>query len=126
MVNDPKGERQMEQLKVGKATLTWLKGGVNFLDGGAMFGVVPKPLWTRRYPVNDKNQIELRTDPILIQLDGKNFLVDAGMGNGKLTEKQMRNFGVLEESFIEDSLDRKSTRLNSSHVAISYAVFCLK
>src|SRR5699024_12590734 len=96
----------MEQLTVGKATLSWLKGGVNFLDGGAMFGVVPKPLWSRRYPVNDKNQIELRTDPILIQLEGKNYLVDAGMGNGKLTEKQMRNFGVLEESFIEDSLAR--------------------
>src|SRR5690625_5943165 len=61
-------------------------------------------LWTRRYPVNDKNQIELRTDPILIQLEGKNYLVDAGMGNGKLSEKQMRNFGVLEESFIENSL----------------------
>lgn len=93
-----------EQLQVGKATLTWLKGGVNFLDGGAMFGVVPKPLWSRKYPVNEKNQIELRTDPILLQLDGKNYLIDAGMGNGKLTEKQMRNFGVLEESFIESSL----------------------
>mgnify|MGYP001309527937 FL=1 len=94
----------MEQLKVGKATLSWLNGGVNFLDGGAMFGVVPKPLWSRRYPVNEKNQIELRTDPILLQLDGKNYLIDAGMGNGKLTEKQMRNFGVLEESSIEQSL----------------------
>lgn len=94
----------MEQLKIGKATLTWLNGGVNFLDGGAMFGVVPKPLWSRRYPVNEKNQIELRTDPILLQLDGKNYLIDTGMGNGKLTEKQMRNFGVLEESSIEKSL----------------------
>src|SRR5690625_4654040 len=103
MVNDPKGERQMEQLKVGKATLTRLKGDVNFIDRWGMLGVVPKPLLTRRYPVKDKNQIELRTDPILIQLEGKNYLVDAGMGNGKLSEKQMRNFGVLEESFIEIS-----------------------
>lgn len=94
----------MEQLKVGKATLTWLKGGVNFLDGGAMFGVVPKPLWNRKYPANENNQIELRTDPILLQLDGKNYLIDTGMGNDKLTEKQMRNLGVLEESFIESSL----------------------
>ena len=94
----------MEQLKVGKATLTWLNGGVNFLDGGAMFGVVPKPLWNRRYPANEKNQIELRTDPILLQLDGKNYLIDAGMGNGKLTEKQIRNYGVLEESSIDKSL----------------------
>lgn len=52
----------MEQLTVGRATLTWLNGGVTHLDGGAMFGVVPKPLWSKMYPVNEKNQIELRSD----------------------------------------------------------------
>lgn len=95
----------MEQLQVGRATLTWLKGGVNHLDGGAMFGVVPKILWSRRYPNDPKtNLIELRTDPILLQIDGKNFLIDTGIGNGKLTAKQRRNFGVLEESFLTESL----------------------
>ncbi|GAB3065550.1 YtnP family quorum-quenching lactonase [Virgibacillus ainsalahensis] len=94
----------MEKLQVGRAELTWLNGGVNFLDGGAMFGVVPKALWSRKYPVNDKNQIELRTDPILLQIDGKNFLIDSGMGNDKLTEKQMRNFGMLEQSSVDQSL----------------------
>jgi len=94
----------METLQVGRAKLTWLSGGVNFLDGGAMFGVVPKALWSKKYPNNDKNQIELRTDPILLQIDGKNFLIDTGMGNDKLTEKQMRNFGVFEESALEKSL----------------------
>jgi glyoxylase-like metal-dependent hydrolase (beta-lactamase superfamily II) len=94
----------METLRVGRARLTWLCGGVNFLDGGAMFGVVPKALWSRQYPCNDKNLIELRTDPLLLQVDGKNFLIDSGIGNGKLTDKQMRNFGVLEESAVEASL----------------------
>jgi glyoxylase-like metal-dependent hydrolase (beta-lactamase superfamily II) len=94
----------METLTVGRAKLTWLSGGVTHLDGGAMFGVVPKPLWSRKYPVNEKNQIELRTDPILIQIDGKNFLIDSGIGQQKLNEKQKRNFGVLEESSIEKSL----------------------
>ncbi|QHS23065.1 MBL fold metallo-hydrolase [Virgibacillus sp. MSP4-1] len=94
----------METLEVGRAKLTWLNGGVNHLDGGAMFGVVPKPLWSRKYPVNDKNQIELRTDPILLQIDGKNFLIDSGIGVDKFTEKQIRNFGVLEQSNVEQSL----------------------
>ncbi|HLR62559.1 MAG TPA: MBL fold metallo-hydrolase [Lentibacillus sp.] len=94
----------METLQIGRAKLTWLNGGVNFLDGGAMFGVVPKPLWGKKYPYNDKNQIELRTDPILLQIDGKNYLIESGMGNGKLTDKQLRNFGVKEESSIEKSL----------------------
>ncbi|WP_077327598.1 YtnP family quorum-quenching lactonase [Virgibacillus siamensis] len=97
----------METLQVGRAKLTWLNGGVNFLDGGAMFGVVPKALWSKKYPNNDKNQIELRTDPILLQLDGKNYLIDSGMGNGKLTDKQLRNFGVLEQSSLEKSLAEK-------------------
>lgn len=94
----------MEQLQVGKAKLTWLKGGVSFLDGGAMFGVVPRPLWTRHYPHDENFRIELRSDPILLQLDGKNFLIDSGLGNNKLTEKQKHNFGVLEESFVEEQL----------------------
>ncbi|MGP4108252.1 YtnP family quorum-quenching lactonase [Virgibacillus sp. L01] len=94
----------METLQIGRAKLTWLNGGVNFLDGGAMFGVVPKALWSKKYPPNEKNQIELRTDPILLQVDGKNYLIDSGMGNGKLTDKQLRNFGVLEQSSIDQSL----------------------
>jgi len=94
----------VETLQVGRAKLTWLNGGVNFLDGGAMFGVVPKALWKNKYPNNEQNLIELRTDPILIQLDGKNILIDTGIGNNKLTKKQRRNFGVLEESLLDQSL----------------------
>ncbi|GGK20238.1 putative quorum-quenching lactonase YtnP [Caldalkalibacillus thermarum] len=94
----------MEQLKLGKLTLTWLDGGVTHLDGGAMFGVVPKPLWSRKYPCNDNNQIELRTDPILVQTAGLNLLIESGIGYNKLTEKQKRNFGVTQESRLEASL----------------------
>lgn len=95
---------RLEKLQVGRALLTWLRGGVNHLDAGAMFGVVPKALWKKHYPVDENNLMELRTDPILLQLDGKNYLIDTGMGNGKLTAKQIRNFGVLEESFLVESL----------------------
>ena len=94
----------MQTLNIGNAALTWLDGGDNHLDGGAMFGVVPKALWSRKYPVNEKNQIELRTDPILLEINEKRYLIDTGLGNGKLTEKQRRNFGVEEESKVELSL----------------------
>lgn len=94
----------MDSFKFHEMTLTWLNGGVTFLDGGAMFGVVPKPLWTRKYPVNDNNQIELSTHPILIQYAGKNYLIDAGVGNGKFTDKQLRNYGVMEQSHIDEDL----------------------
>ncbi|WP_188206470.1 YtnP family quorum-quenching lactonase [Alkalibacillus aidingensis] len=94
----------MEVLTVGRAKLTWLNGGVTHMDGGAMFGVVPKPLWSKKYPHNDLNQIELRCDPILLQVDGKNVLIDSGIGLGKMNDKQKRNFGVLEESSVISSL----------------------
>ena len=50
----------MEKLKLANFNLTWLSGGVTNLDGGAMFGVVPKALWEKKYPCNEKNQIECR------------------------------------------------------------------
>jgi len=94
----------MDTLKIGNVSLTWLSGGVTYLDGGAMFGVVPKGLWSKKYPANDKNQIELPTDPILIQMNGKYILVESGLGKGKLTGKQLRNYGVTKESEVEESL----------------------
>ncbi len=94
----------MDSITFGGITLTWLKGGVTFLDGGAMFGVVPKPLWSKKYPPNDRNQIELPTEPILVQTEGRNILIESGIGQGKLNEKQKRNFGVVEESEIKASL----------------------
>jgi len=99
-----KGGVKMETLKVGDLTVHWLNGGVTHMDGGAMFGVVPKPLWSKKYAVNDLNQIELRTDPLFFKWEGKNVLIESGIGKGKLNEKQKRNYGVHEESDIEASL----------------------
>ncbi|WP_096152907.1 MULTISPECIES: YtnP family quorum-quenching lactonase [Bacillus] len=96
----------METLTLGNWKLTWLNGGVTNLDGGAMFGVVPKPLWSKKYKVNEKNQIELRTDPILLQTGDKNILIESGIGNGKLNDKMKRNFGVTEESRVEEQLEQ--------------------
>ena len=85
-------------------TLTWLKGGFTLLDGGAMFGVVPKILWSKRYPADESNRIELSTEPILIQFQGKNLMIDSGVGFNRMTEKQLRNNGVVEQSSLDDSL----------------------
>jgi len=97
---------KMETMQVGDITLTWLNGGDTNLDGGAMFGVVPRALWSRKYPVSEKNLVELRSDPIFLQVNGKNILIESGLGKGKLMDKQLRNFGVTEESKIEESLGK--------------------
>jgi glyoxylase-like metal-dependent hydrolase (beta-lactamase superfamily II) len=98
---------KLNEWKAGPFQLTWLWGGLTQLDGGAMFGVVPKPLWSKRYPPNEKNQIPLRADPILVEAHGKRLLIESGMGNGRLSEKQKRNFGLEEESQVVESLAAK-------------------
>jgi glyoxylase-like metal-dependent hydrolase (beta-lactamase superfamily II) len=108
----------MEQLKIGDITITWLSGGVTHLDGGAMFGVVPKPLWSKKYPCNDHNQIELRTDPLLVQTEGKNILIESGIGVNKLPDKQRRNFGVTEESSIEQALGQLGLTTDDVHYVL--------
>lgn len=94
----------MDALQFENLSITWLNGGNTSMDGGAIFGVVPKPLWSKKYASNENNQVLLRTDPLFIRWQGKNILVDAGIGNGKLTEKQKRNYGVTEESNVESEL----------------------
>jgi glyoxylase-like metal-dependent hydrolase (beta-lactamase superfamily II) len=98
---------QLTHMQAGEFSLTWLRGGLTQLDGGAMFGVVPKPLWSKRYPHNDLNQIPLRADPILVEAGGKKILIESGLGNDRLTDKQKRNFGLLEESQVAESLAAK-------------------
>ncbi|GKW46648.1 MBL fold metallo-hydrolase [Planococcus sp. NCCP-2050] len=94
----------MEKFQFHDMALTWLDGGTTWLDGGTMFGVVPKVVWSKRYPVNEENQIELPTHPILVQYEGHNIIIDSGLGSGKLTDRQKRNLGVSSESRIEENL----------------------
>ncbi|WP_423190531.1 YtnP family quorum-quenching lactonase [Alkalibacterium sp. f15] len=98
------GVKSLDKLIFHDMKLYWLEGGVVSFDGGAIFGVVPKPLWSKRYPANEFNQIEQATDPILIQYCNKNYLIDTGIGNGKFTDKKKRNFGVREESKVKENL----------------------
>ena len=52
-----------------------------WLDGGAMFGVVPKPLWARRTPADDRNRIPLAMRCLLVETDEATVLIDTGLGN---------------------------------------------
>lgn len=57
------------------------------LDGGAMFGIVPKPLWTRTNPADDANRIALASRCLYLEIGERRVLVDAGMGQ-KWSEKE--------------------------------------
>ncbi len=67
--------------EVGGIRIHALEAGLQRLDGGAMFGVVPKPLWERRIPADDRNRIPLALRCLLIEAPEALVLVDTGAGN---------------------------------------------
>lgn len=83
-------------LKIGDFELIWLNGGSFELDGGAMFGVVPKVLWSKKYPSDQDNYVALINSPILVKTPGALIIIESGLGN-KLTEKQKKIFRVKDD-----------------------------
>lgn len=71
------------------------------LDGGAMFGVVPKVLWNKLCPANSNNLIDMAMRALLIEDGDRLILIDNGIGN-----KQDEKFLSHYELFGEDSLDK--------------------
>lgn len=84
-------------MKIGKYKLSPVVTGNISLDGGAMFGVVPKALWERSNPADDKNRINLSTRLLLLQSDSRNILVDTGVGEG-WDDKFSRIYNVRSKS----------------------------
>ena len=90
-------------MRLGDFELTSLSDGVFRLDGGAMFGVVPKPLWQRRAPADDRTRITLGLRPLLVRTPSQTVLIDAGIG-GKLSDKEVDIYGVDRTMHLDRSL----------------------
>lgn len=71
------------------------------LDGGAMFGVVPKSLWTRTNPADNNNMIDVAARCLLIEDGNRLILIDTGMGN-----KQSDKFFSYYHLWGDDTLDK--------------------
>lgn len=92
-------------MKLGKFNLSVVSDGKFWLDGGAMFGVVPKVLWNKLNPADEMNRIELGLNCLLIQTPENNILVDTGLGE-KIDEKFKEMFRVERDSSLIESLDK--------------------
>jgi len=84
-------------------TLHAIETGNFKLDGGAMFGVVPKALWSRTNPADNKNRIELAARSLLIEDGNRLILIDTGMGN-KQGQKFFSHFGLWGNHSLDKSL----------------------
>ncbi len=90
-------------LTIGEVKITWLHGGVFELDGGTMFGPVPRVLWEKRFAYHGDNYISLLNHPMLVRAPWGTAIIDTGLGN-KLTEKQKKIFRVTEDWRLLESL----------------------
>jgi len=89
----------------GDIEVHYLDGGGFGLDGGAMFGVVPKVLWEKKSAPDEKNRIRLRANSLLVRAGGKNILVETGNGT-KWDAKQRGIYAVEDGDPLIDSLKR--------------------
>lgn len=64
--------------------LTKIESGTFLVDGGAMFGVVPKVVWQKRYPADENNYCRLAMRSLLIETNGRLILIDTGVGNKQM------------------------------------------
>jgi len=87
---------------VGDLELVSLSDGFIRLDGGAMFGVVPRTLWETRLPPDDRNRIPLGMRPLLVRGD-QTVLIDAGCGD-KMDAKSADIYGLERAYHLDHSL----------------------
>ncbi len=93
-------------MKIGPYQLYSIETSEFALDGGAMFGIIPKPLWEKKAPVDEQNRIEMVTRSLLLISDEHKIIVDSGNGN-KWQEKFKDIYKIeLENLNLERSLGK--------------------
>jgi glyoxylase-like metal-dependent hydrolase (beta-lactamase superfamily II) len=82
-----------ESIHIGRAELRVLSDGHCKMDGGALFGIVPRVLWQRYYEPDDRNRIPMALNCLLVRSGGKTIVVETGMGE-KLDARARDIFAV--------------------------------
>ncbi len=120
------------KLKIGSYEICPIPTGIFGLDGGAMFGTVPKILWEKSNPPDDKNRIQMEARGLLLKSPGCNILIDCGNGGhfvAKYGEKLGTKFNEMyniddEGPGLEKSLKAHGLGLDDiNHVILTHFHF---
>ena len=115
------GELVRARRALGDLELIICSDGTYLLDGGAMFGVVPKPMWERRAPADAENRILLGLNTVVVRTGGAVVVIETGIGN-KQTAKMREIFQNQER--LPASLAAAGVRLEEvTHVVNTHLHF---
>jgi glyoxylase-like metal-dependent hydrolase (beta-lactamase superfamily II) len=92
-------------MQFGHLKLFSLHENIFWIDGGAMYGVVPRVIWEKITPPDERNRVALRANLLLIRVEGKNILVETGLGDD-IPERWKEIYGMREPSHLLSELDR--------------------
>src|ERR1700688_1282696 len=102
----------------GEIEVLPVHGGNFYLDGGAMFGVVPKTLWERRAPADERNRITLGMRPLLVRTSDQLVLIDSGAGD-KMSAKLADIYGLDRTTHLDHSLAARGLSASDIDVVIA-------
>ena len=93
-------------MKIGKYDLYSVETSEFGLDGGAMFGIIPKPVWEKKVSADELNRVNMVTRSLLLVSDEKKILIDTGNGT-KWEEKYKQIYDINTDQYnIEKSLGK--------------------
>ncbi len=96
-------------MKLGDIELHPILENYFLIDGGAMFGVIPKVIWSKLYPSDDKNLIRLDLNPLLIMAGGEIIIVDTGFGD-MLNDRERKIYPLPGPTKWDEELKRLNLR----------------
>jgi methylmalonyl-CoA epimerase len=96
-------EQPVTRLAWGNLQLATVSDGSFRLDGGSMFGIVPRPLWEKKAPPDDRGRIVMAMRALVIEADWGRMIVDCGAGN-KLDAKRTDVFGIDQARNLDQTL----------------------
>lgn len=113
-------------MKIGKYEISSINTGEFCLDGGAMFGIIPKPLWEKTNLSDDRNRVVLNSRCLLLENGSRKILIDTGIGSNwdekfmdiyRIDQTQNSLFNSLEKQGVkpEEITDIILTHLHFDH-----------
>jgi glyoxylase-like metal-dependent hydrolase (beta-lactamase superfamily II) len=111
-------------MELGDFKLTVVSDGEFRLDGGAMFGVVPRVLWEKEKPPDERNRIKMGTNCLLVERGDDLLLIDTGIGD-KHEDRFLDNYGLPPGATrLPDSIRQAGYELEDvTHVLLSHLHF---